>query len=96
MMNTGLGGSYVRLDAQERVMRDNCPKCGSSDVVPRTVNDRLRAADPRGQTFEVALQLPVWSCRACKLCWQAQEAAAAKEAAYQNALVQRSPSRTAA
>jgi hypothetical protein len=42
MMNTGLGGSYVQLDAQERVMRDNCPKCGSSDVVPRTVNDRLR------------------------------------------------------
>ena len=97
MMNAGLGGSYVRRDAQERVMRDNhCPQCGSSDVVPRTVNDRLRAADPRGQTFEVALQLPVWSCRACKLCWQAQEAVAAKEAAYQNALVQRSPSRTAA
>jgi hypothetical protein len=78
-------------------MHDNhCPKCGSSDLVPRTVNDRLRAADPRGQTFEVALQLPVWSCRAFKLCWQGQEAIAAKEAAYQNALVKRSPSRTAA
>ena len=37
-----------------------CPKCGSSDVVPRTVNDQLRAADQRGQTIEVALQLPVW------------------------------------
>jgi hypothetical protein len=75
-------------------MHDNhCPKCGSSDVVPRTVNDRLRAADPRGQTFEVALQVPVWSCRTCKLCWQGQEAVAAKEAAYQNALVKCSPSR---
>jgi hypothetical protein len=74
----------------------HCPKCGSSDVVPRTVNDRLRAADPRGHTFEVALQVPVWSCRACKLCWQGEEAMAAKEAAYQNAVVGRSPNRTAA
>jgi hypothetical protein len=73
----------------------HCPKCGSSDVVPRTVNDRLRAADPRGQIFEVALQLPVWSCRGCKLCWQGQEAVAAMEAAYQNALMKRSPSRPA-
>ena len=78
-------------------MHDNhCPKCGSSDVVSRTVNDRLRAADPRGQTFEVALQLPVWSCRACKLCWQGKEAAAAMEAAYQNALSRRSSSQHAA
>jgi hypothetical protein len=78
-------------------MDDNrCPKCGSSNVVSRTVNDQLRAADPRGQTFEVALQLPVWSCRACKLCWQGQEAAAAMEAAYQNALVRRAPGQTAA
>ena len=74
----------------------HCPKCGSSDVTQRTVNDRLRAADPRGQTFEVALQLPVWACRACKLCWQGQEAAAAMEAAYQNALLKRSPTRPAA
>ena len=74
----------------------HCPKCGSSDVVPRTVNDQLRAADPCGQTFEVALHLPVWSCRGCKLCWQGQEAAAAMEAAYQNALMKRSPSRPAA
>ena len=73
----------------------HCPKCGSSDVVPRTVNDQLRAADPRGQIFEVALQLPVWSCRSCKLCWQGQEAVAAMEAAYQNALMKRSPSRPA-
>jgi hypothetical protein len=78
-------------------MHDNCcPKCGSRDVVPRTVNDRLRAADPGGQTFELALRLPVWSCRACKLCWQGQEAAVAKEAAYQNALAKRPPSCTAA
>jgi hypothetical protein len=74
----------------------HCPKCGSSDVVSRTVNDQLRAADPRGQTFEVAVQLPVWSCRGCRLCWQGQEAVAAMEAAYQNALIKRSPSRTAA
>ena len=65
---------------------NRCPTCGSSDVMLRTVNDRFRAADPRGETFEVALRLPVWSCRACRLCWQGQEAAAAKEAAYQNAL----------
>ena len=89
--------SYVLRDAQEGVMEDNhCPKCGSSDVVPRTVNDCLRAADPRGETFEVALQLPVWRCRACKLCWQGREAAAVMEAAYQNALIKRSPSRPAA
>ena len=74
----------------------HCPKCGSSDVVPRMVNDLLRATDPRGHTFEVALQLPVWSCRACKLCWQGQEAAATKEAAYQNALVKQPPNWTAA
>ena len=78
-------------------MQDNCcPKCGSRDVVPRTVNDHVRAADPHGKTFELALRLPVWSCRACKLCWQGQEAASAKESAYQNALVTRSPSLTAA
>jgi hypothetical protein len=47
------------------------------------------------QTFEIALQLPVWDCMVCKLCWQGREAVAAKEAAYQNALVQRSPTRTA-
>ena len=73
-----------------------CPRCGSSDVVPRTVNDRLWAADPRGQTFEVALQLPLWSCRACRLCWEREEALAAKETAYQTALVERSASRAAA
>jgi transcription elongation factor Elf1 len=78
-------------------MHDNhCPKCGSSDVVSRTVNDRLRAADPRGHIFEVPLQLRVWSCRACKLCWQGQEAEAAKEVAYQNAVVKYLPPRTAA
>jgi ribosomal protein L37AE/L43A len=78
-------------------MHDNqCPNCGSSDVVLRTVNDRLSAADSRGHTFEIALHLPVWSCRACKLCWQGQEAQVAKEAAYQNALGKRSPTPTAA
>jgi hypothetical protein len=75
---------------------NHCPNCGSSDLVSRTVNDRLRAADPRGETFEIALQLPVWSCRVCKLCWQAQEAMAVMEAAYQKAIVARSPPRSAA
>jgi ribosomal protein L37AE/L43A len=75
---------------------DHCPNCGSSDVVPRTVNDRLRAADSLGRSFEIALHLQVWRCRACKLCWQGREAQAAKEAAYQNALVQRSPAQSAA
>jgi hypothetical protein len=78
------------------MLNNHCPKCGSSDVIPRTVNDRLRAADPHGETFEVALQLPVWSCRACRLCWQDQEALSAKEAAYQQALVRRLASRTTA
>jgi hypothetical protein len=78
-------------------MLDNrCPKCGSSDPVPRTVRDRLRAVDSRGQTFEVALHLQVWSCRVCKLCWQGHEAEIAKEAAYQNALFKRAPTRPAA
>lgn len=96
-MSAALGGLYVRRDAQERVMDDSrCPKCGSSDVASRTVNDRLRAADPRGQTFEVPLQVLVWSCRACKLCWQGQEAVAAMEAAYQNAVGKHSPSQTGA
>jgi len=73
-----------------------CPQCGSSDIELRKVNDLLRAADPRGQTFEIGLQLPVWSCRACRLRWQDQEALAAKEAAYQHALIKRSPSQTTA
>jgi hypothetical protein len=69
-----------------------CPKCGSSVVVPQTVRDRLRAVDPGGETFEIALQVPVWRCKTCKLCWQGQEALAAKETAYQYALVARSSS----
>ena len=73
------------------MLKNHCPICGSSDVVGRTVNDRLRAVDPRGLTFEVALQLPVWRCKSCKLCWQGEEALAAKEAAYQYALVKRLP-----
>ena len=77
-------------------MHDNhCPNCGSRDVIQRMVKDRLRAADPGGHTFEVDLQLPVWNCRACKLCWQGQEAVAAMEAAYQNVVGKSSPSRTA-
>ena len=73
-----------------------CPKCGSSKVVLRKVNDLLRAADPRGQTFEISLQLPVWRCGTCKFGWQGREALAAMEAAYQHALSQRSSHRHAA
>jgi ribosomal protein L37AE/L43A len=89
--------SYVRHNAKERGMPNHhCPVCGSNDVVQRTVNDRLRAADPVGQTFEIPLLLPVWRCKACKLCWQGEEALAAKEAAYQYALVKRAPSQNTA
>ena len=69
---------------------NHCPICGSSDLVQRTVNDRLKAADPTGYTFEVALRVPVWRCTACKFCWQGEEALAAHEAAYQIALAKRS------
>ena len=74
----------------------HCPRCGSTDVVAQTVSDRLRAADPHGHIFEVMLQVPMWSCSACKFCWQGEEAEAAKETAYRNALVTRTPTRTAA
>jgi hypothetical protein len=66
-----------------------CPRCGSSEVVPRIVNDRLWAADPWGEPFEVALKLPVWRCHRCRLCWERDEAQAAKEAAYQTGLAAR-------
>lgn len=72
----------------------HCPKCGSNNVEPQTVKDRFRAADPSGEIFEVALQLLMWRCKVCKLGWQGEEAMAAKEAAYQYALVNRSPNRT--
>lgn len=72
----------------------HCPKCGSRDVVQRKVNDLLRAADSHGQAFEVRLQVPVWSCRTCKLSWQGKEARAAQEAVYQRALVTRASSET--
>ena len=75
---------------------EHCPKCGSSDVVLREVNDLLRAADPRGQRFEIALQLPIWRCSACKLGWEGKEALVEKEAAYQRALINRLPARRAA
>lgn len=74
----------------------HCPKCGSSEIVRRKVNDLLGAADPSGQRFEIALQLPIWRCSACKLAWEGPEALAAKEAAYQRALIDRLPSKRAA
>jgi hypothetical protein len=73
---------------------EHCTNCGSSDVVTRTVNDRLRAADPRGQAFELTLLVPVCKCRACKFCWQGEKALATIEAAYQHALLKGSPSHT--
>jgi hypothetical protein len=74
----------------------HCPNCGSKDVVSRMVNDRLWAADPRGAPFEIPLRVLVWSCNGCRLCWQGEEAMAAREIAYQNALGKRSHGRTAA
>ena len=86
-----------RHDAKRRSMANkHCPNCGSGEVSLRKVNDLFRAVDPLGKVFEVGLQSPVWSCRACRLCWQGQEAIAAKEAAYQHALARRSPSRMTA
>ena len=73
------------------MFREHCPNCGSSDVLTRTVNDRLRAADPRGQAFELTLQVPVRKCSACKFCWQGEEALATIEAAYRHALLKGSP-----
>jgi hypothetical protein len=70
---------------------EHCPNCGSSDVATRKVNDHVRAADPRGQAFELTLLVPVCKCRACKFCWQGEEALAAIEAAYQHALLTGSP-----
>jgi len=70
-----------------------CPRCTSRNVISRTVNDRLRAADPSGETFDVALRLPVWNCLTCRYCWEREEAFAVKETAYQNALAQRAPGR---
>ena len=78
------------------MLNNHCPICSSSDAVQRMVNDRFRAAAPSGQTFEVALRVPIWRCRVCKCCWQGQEALVAKEAAYQYALVKRSPNQTTA
>lgn len=69
-----------------KMTEEHCPNCGSGDVATRVVNDRLRAADPRGRAFELALQLPMCRCRTCKFCWQGKEALAATEAAYQHAI----------
>ena len=89
--------TYSWRDAKKPgVLKQDCPNCGSSEVAPRTVNDLFRAVDPHGKIFEVGLQMQVWRCGACKLCWQGQEALAAKEAAYQYALSRRLPSRLTA
>jgi len=73
-----------------------CPKCGSRDVISRTVRDRVTAVDPYGYIFAMDLQVPVWRCNTCKLGWQGREALAAKEAAYQFALKTRPPTRISA
>jgi transposase len=67
----------------------SCPKCGSRNVISRTVSDRVTAIDTRGYIFEMALRLPVWRCDTCKFGWQGREALAAKESAYQSALKNR-------
>ena len=77
-------------------VNSHCPNCESVEVVLRTVNDLFRAVDPRGKIFEVTFQVPMWTCKTCKLCWQGQEALAAKEAAYQRAIVKRQPNRMTA
>jgi len=64
----------------------HCPGCGGTNVMQRKVNERLRAADPVGRAFELSLQIPVWRCLNCKLCWRGQEAQAAIETAYQRAV----------
>jgi hypothetical protein len=71
-------------------------KCGSCEVISRTVRDRVAAVDPHGYIFAMDLQLPVWRCHACKFGWQGREALAAKEAAYQCALKMRPPMRVTA
>jgi hypothetical protein len=87
----------MRRCAKERLMDViHCPECNGDDVVARTVSDCMRASDSRGQTFDVPLHVQVWSCRACKFCWQGPEAEIAKEAAYQNALVKRMEAQPAA
>ena len=75
------------------MQKNCCPKCGSCDVISRTVSDRVTAVDTYGYIFEMNLQLPVWRCNTCKFGWQGQEALAAKEAAYQFALENRLPMR---
>ena len=88
---------YVQRRATERGGHAmHCPKCGSGKIALRLVNDLLRAVDLNGEIFEVQFQTPVWGCSSCKLCWQGQEAQAAKEATYQHALAQRLPGRIAA
>jgi uncharacterized Zn finger protein len=69
--------------------QEECPRCGSSHVVQRVVNDRFKACDASGHVFEVTLQEPVWSCVACRMCWQGDESRAAKESAYRAALARR-------
>lgn len=68
---------------------ESCPRCGSGQIVQRIVNDRFRACDPAGRVFEVTLQEPVWSCPACHMCWEGEDALVAKENAYLATLTKR-------
>ncbi len=70
-------------------MHEKCPRCGSSRVVQRMVNNRFRASDPAGQVFEVTLREPIWSCPVCRMGWEGEETFVAKESAYQAALMMR-------
>jgi hypothetical protein len=70
-----------------------CPRCGSSQPVQHTVNDRFRAWDPAGQVFEVTLQEPILVWLACNMSWEGPDGLIAKENAYQEALQKRHATR---
>lgn len=63
-----------------------CPNCRSSNTQSRMVHDRLRAAAPSGESFEIDITLPAWDCEDCHLCWQGPDAEFTKATAYENAL----------
>ena len=84
-MRDGNGG------LEQLMAKEVCPRCGTSQPVQRTVNDRFRAWDPAGQVFEVTLREPIWICPMCKMSWEGTDAFIAKEKAYQEALRKRHP-----
>lgn len=87
MRGEGVPSPLVPLD--DDMETPTCPRCGSAEVVTRIVNDQFHACDADGRVFEVRLREPVWACPACRMCWEGEEASAAKELAYLAALQQR-------